>query len=289
MARDPARAFAGRTLCIATMHGKERVVAPLLEARLGVRCVVPPPGFDSDRFGTFSGDVPRLGTALDAARAKADAGMTASGTDLAVASEGSFVPHPDAPFLQLGAELVLLVDRREHLEIVGEDLTTETNHARRRCRDLDEIRAFGQRTGLPDHGLVLVLGDPPQRVHRGLRDLPALTAAVTDLQRAAANRDVPMFVSSDMRAHHNPTRMRAIERAAAALATRAATPCPGCALPGFGQVEVVRGLPCALCGAPTSWPRAFLHGCARCPTRRELPRPDGRRDVDPGSCPACNP
>ena len=61
--------FAGRTLVVATMHGKERVIAPLLEERLGVRCVVPA-GFDTDRYGTFTRDVARAGDQLEAAREK---------------------------------------------------------------------------------------------------------------------------------------------------------------------------------------------------------------------------
>lgn len=281
--------FAGRTLCIATMHGKERVIAPHLEARLGVRCVLPPAGFDSDRFGTFSGEVPRAGTAREAAVAKALAAMDGAGVDLAVASEGSFVPHPDAFLLQVGIELVLLVDRRLGLEIPGEHVTTETNHARRRCRDLAEAAAFGERVGFPEHGLLLVLGEPLQRVWRGLRTPSALAAAVEEVTEEARRRDLPWFVASDMRADQNPQRMRAIDRAAAALAERAATPCPACATPGFGTVDVVRGLPCAECGAPTPRPRAFVHGCARCPERCEVPRTDGVVAADPGGCEFCNP
>ncbi|MBX3463737.1 MAG: hypothetical protein KF830_11230 [Planctomycetes bacterium] len=271
------------------MHGKERVIAPRLEAGLGVRCVTPAPGFDTDRFGTFAGDVPRRGSARATAREKALAGMAATGTDLAVASEGTFAPHPEAPLLPIGVELLLLVDRRDGLEIAGEDVTAATNHARAPCRDLAEARAFGGRIGFPDHGLVLTLGEPPRRVHRGLHDLPALAAAVADLQRAAAAEGLPWFAGSDMRADHNPTRMQAIDRAAAALATRAATRCPACELPGFGPVDVRRGLPCALCGLPTPWLLAVVHGCARCPERRELPRADGRQAADPGDCPVCNP
>ena len=61
---DTASRFAGRSLCIATMHGKEAAIAPVLQQRLGVRCVLPPDDFDSDRFGTFSGEVPPLAATL---------------------------------------------------------------------------------------------------------------------------------------------------------------------------------------------------------------------------------
>lgn len=281
--------FAGRTLCIATMHGKERVIAQRLETALGVHCVLPPAGFDTDRFGTFSGEVPRVGTPRDAARAKAIAAMDAAATDLAVASEGSFVPHPDAFLLQIGIEIVLLVDRRADIEIAGEHVTTETNHARQRCRGLDEASAFAARIGFPTHGLLVVLGEPPQRVWRGLHTEAALRAAVADATREGARDALPWFVTSDMRADHNPTRMRAIDRAAAALAERATTLCPSCATPGFGAIDVVRGLPCSDCGTPTARPRAFVHGCVRCAMRLEVPRTDDVVAAEPAGCDVCNP
>lgn len=54
--------LAGRRLVIATMHGKEQVIAPLLEAATGVQCMAGRE-VDTDRLGTFTGEVPRIGTA----------------------------------------------------------------------------------------------------------------------------------------------------------------------------------------------------------------------------------
>ena len=51
--------FEGRRLVIATKHGKEAVLAHILERELGVLCFTMPQ-FDSDIFGTFSGEVERL-------------------------------------------------------------------------------------------------------------------------------------------------------------------------------------------------------------------------------------
>ena len=281
--------FAGRRLCIATMHGKERVIAPPLERLLGVHCELPPEGFDTDRFGTFSGEVVRRGTARDAARAKAAAAMDAAGIDLAVASEGSFGPHPHSFLLHVGAELLLLVDRRLGLEITGEDVTAETNHGGRVCSSLADATAFAGKVGFPEHALIVTVGEPPVRVWRGLGTEAALRDAVAAAVAASAANGLPWSVASDMRADRNPTRMRAIGRAAASLAERAATPCPGCATPGFGQVEVRRGLPCGDCGAPTAQVRALVHGCARCDERRELPRADGATTASPAGCDVCNP
>jgi hypothetical protein len=69
----------GRTIAIATMHGKEAVLAPPLRQRLDIECVLAR-GLDTDAYGTFVGEVARRGTALDAARAKARAAMQLCGT-----------------------------------------------------------------------------------------------------------------------------------------------------------------------------------------------------------------
>ncbi|MGK0153145.1 MAG: hypothetical protein ACI9SE_000089 [Neolewinella sp.] len=281
--------FAGRKLCIATMHGKQRVIAPHVERTLSVHCSVAPEGFDSDRYGTFSGEVPRRGTPLEAARRKAEAAMQLSGLDLAIASEGSFVPHPEVGLIPIGIEHIVLFDRSNDLEIVGEHVTTETNHAHRECHSLDDACDFARRIGFPEHGLLLVMGEPPVRILRDLRDHEALVSAVHAIRAESLSNRLPWFALSDLRADRNPTRMRAIDQAAAALAKRAATPCPKCALPGFGQVDSLRGLPCACCGVPSNWVRAIVQGCAGCSCRREILRVDGLTTVDPGSCSFCNP
>ena len=48
--------LSGRRAVLATMHGKEEVIVPAL-APLGLALSVCP-GLDTDRFGTFSGEVP---------------------------------------------------------------------------------------------------------------------------------------------------------------------------------------------------------------------------------------
>ena len=111
MAALPLDALAGRTAVLATMHGKEAAIAPVLARFTGLRVAVPN-GFDSDRFGTFSREIPRTGSALDAARAKIAAGFAhLPDATVGLASEGSFGPPPELPFISMGVELVLLVDR----------------------------------------------------------------------------------------------------------------------------------------------------------------------------------
>lgn len=50
--------FADRRMVIATKHGKEQVLKPLLEEAFEVNCILAK-GLDPDLLGTFSGEVER--------------------------------------------------------------------------------------------------------------------------------------------------------------------------------------------------------------------------------------
>jgi hypothetical protein len=281
----PPHPFRGRRAAFGTMHGKQAVVAPALAAGLGLEVVVPP-GFDTDRFGTFTRDIARAGDQLEAARAKALAAMDLLGTDLGLASEGSFGPHPAAPWIQGNLELLLLVDRRDGAEVVGRCLTIEVAAAGAWVASIAEAEAWAEHNGFPDHAVV-VRPDPeePGGIAKGIGDLPALRMAVARLLT-----DRPrVWLETDLRAHLNPTRMRAIAAAAADLVANARARCPECAAPGFAPSGIVPGLPCAWCGSPTEIALAVLRSCTRCGARREDPRDDGRSHADPGECPHCNP
>lgn len=68
--------YAGRRAVLATMHGKEAAVTPMLSARLGLAIEVPV-GIKTDRLGTFTGEVARPGTMLETAIAKGRLSMAA--------------------------------------------------------------------------------------------------------------------------------------------------------------------------------------------------------------------
>ena len=85
--------FEGRPLIIATKHEKEKVIAPILEKELGVKCFLAL-DLDTDKLGTFSGEVERHDDPITTARKKCLLAMELTNCDLAVASEGSFGPHP---------------------------------------------------------------------------------------------------------------------------------------------------------------------------------------------------
>jgi len=76
-------------------------------------------------------------------------------------------------------------------------------------------------------------------------------------------------LKNDMRAHMNPMRMRVIHQVCQKLVQRLARMCPACDLPGFGCVDLVRGLPCETCGLKTDLVKAEVHGCVKCDFRQE--------------------
>lgn len=127
----------GVVAILATQHGKERVIGPVLNEALGLR-VECTPDLDTDQFGTFSREIPRRGSPLAAARAKIAAAFECSPhARVGLASEGSFGPHPPIPFVPPGLELVLLVDRETGFELTGHDATLETNFCHAVVTDVD--------------------------------------------------------------------------------------------------------------------------------------------------------
>ena len=283
------RAFAGAVAALGTRHGKERVIGPTLLEQLGVRVEVVS-DLDTDRFGTFTREIPREGTAREAARAKARAAMAAYGhARFGLSSEGSFGPHPSFPFVARGVEVVLLVDRETGLELSGLDVTMETNFASTCVGTPGEALAFAGEVSFPSHGLILIAApqgkpDTALGMTKGIVDPAELEQTV----QHALGQHGRVWLETDMRAYLNPTRMRSIERATLALARAARSLCPTCARPGYVAVERVDGLPCADCGAPTGMARAEVLVCAGCGRREERPLEDVSY-ATAFECAYCNP
>ena len=273
---------------IATMHGKETVIAPLLQGALGLRTELPT-DFDTDCFGTFSGDVPRVDTALATARAKiAAAFKQVPHAHIGIASEGSFGPHPLLPMIPIDNELLLLIDRRAGIEVAGHHATPRTNYAHCVVTAAEAAVAFAQRIGFPAHGLIVIgaLDGKPAPAHmlrKNLTTLPELLVAVADGIAVCG----AAMLQTDMRAHRNPTRMRAIRRATIDLVRRYRSRCPRCARAGFVITERLPGLPCPACNAPTRMLRATASVCTGCGCCYE--QAGEAASADPDGCDHCNP
>lgn len=277
--------FRGRVLLIATRHGKEGVLAPILEQGLGVVCHAVAE-LDTDLLGTFTGEVERVLSPLDAAREKCRLAMELTGHDLALASEGSFGPHPSIPFLPADEEYLLLADRRNAIEIVVRECSLRTNFSSAQVSTEYELMAFASAVSFPSHALILRGGDSELTgILKGITRMEDLLAGF----HAMRERHGSVQVETDMRAMYNPTRMGVIEEAGRKLLERCLSSCPSCGRPGFGVLQVRTGLPCAQCGTPTRGVIARVLCCEGCGHSREDAYPDGIREEDPGRCDVCNP
>ena len=272
---------------LATMHRKEQVIAPLFRQQLGLHLVVPA-NFDTDALGTFTRDIPRAGSQIEAARQKAKQALALTGETVAVASEGSFFPHPVFPGIACNREIVLLLDIEHDLEVIGSELSNQTNFAHRSVHSVEAAIAFAEQVGFPDHALVVM----PSRdncdrnqIHKGIQTTTQLCQVVERLLQQS--RDGSVHLETDMRAMNNPTRMKAIEQATLDLIKNIKSCCPKCQVPGFSIQGVQRGLPCEYCGMPTKSVKAQVYTCQKCGFTET--RSNQREYENPQYCDYCNP
>ncbi|MBS4026655.1 MAG: hypothetical protein KGZ96_13455 [Clostridia bacterium] len=277
--------FAGRRAVLLTKHKKEEVIKPVLEKGTGCQIIVEK-DYDTDQLGTFTREIARLGSQLEAARNKARKGMELKGTDLGIASEGSFGPYPGLPFLPLNREIVLLVDACEKLEICGVCQNSNTNFASEVAANFEQAENFAHKTMFPSHFLVL---RPDHEEHstviKGINNWEWLREAISwTLAKSVTGK---VFLETDMRAYANPTRMQNIKKAAEDLVDKINSRCPHCQTPGYVAVESNKGLPCEECGLPTREAAAFIFACQMCGSREERLVPE--KTAPAARCDYCNP
>ncbi|WP_276499017.1 DUF6671 family protein [Pontibacter litorisediminis] len=277
--------FRGRKLLIATKHRKESVIAPLLEEGLGVSCVVAEQ-FDTDLLGTFTGEVEREAAPVTTARRKCEMALELYGFDLAVASEGSFGPHPVLGFVPVEEEFLLLLDRKNGLETVVRELSLETNFAGEAVDTEEQLLAFASEVKFPSHALVLrPAKHSAAGITKGITGKAHLLAVFRRLQR----RHGQVYAETDMRAMYNPSRMSVIRQATEKLVAKASSCCPACHTPGFGVASVKRGLPCGACGFPSRAVLSEFLACHKCGHTLERKYPNSTKVEDPAYCQLCNP
>ena len=277
--------FKDRKLIIATKHKKERVVGPLLKELLGVDVFVPT-DFDTDKYGTFSGEVSRQGNALDALRLKCKEAMRRYGFDLGFASEGSFGAHPSVFFAQADDELVLLIDEKNGLEIIAREVSLETNFNAEKVTSYEQLVSFAKQINFPSHG-ILLKGTACKNVQlfKDIADWETLKV----LYESISEYSDTVLAETDMRAHRNPSRMKVIEKATQNLLKKVSSLCPSCQTPGYDVQEVSKGLPCEWCHSPTPSILALHYKCKKCRYATIEEYPKGKKYESPEFCSYCNP
>jgi hypothetical protein len=277
--------FAGRKLLIVTKHQKEKVIAPILEEQLGVSCLLNN-DFDTDSLGTFSGEIERKGDALSTLHEKCRLAAEHASADLVVASEGSFGPHPSGFGIAADDELLLLIDRKNQLEIIARELSVETNFSGREIHGERDLMDFAEKALFPSHALILK-NDAINfnAVYKGINTRDELIFAYRKIQSNFGK----VYAETDMRAMYNPSRMKVIEKACLQLAERIKSFCPQCQKPGFWVTAALAGLPCELCHFPTRTTLSHIYECSHCHTKTEKKFPHGKEFEDPMYCDLCNP
>jgi hypothetical protein len=269
--------FNNRKILIATKHQKENVIAPLLKKHFAMQCFVAE-HFDTDSLGTFTGEIERREDPITTLRNKCLGALKGTSFDLVIASEGSFGPHPSNGFITAGDELILLLDKKNNLEILTRELTTKTNFNAKIVKSKNELIEFSELVGFPEHRLILRrASDCFSEIYKGIGELKELE----DTFKLLMKKFGQVYVETDMRAMFNPTRMNSIEIAMQHLVLSMQSYCPNCETPGFSVRKSEIGLPCAWCNAPTK--------CIKCDFEELIPYPNKKKWEDPAYCDFCNP
>ncbi|MCE2983977.1 MAG: DUF2309 domain-containing protein [Parachlamydia sp.] len=279
--------YGNKTCVIATMHDKEKVIAPAFLDLLGLQMIKAK--IDTDQLGTFTGEVERKGTPLTCVRQKCELAMKESKVTIGIASEGSFGPHPFIPFLGCDHEILYFMDQERGFAIHQSLLSTKTNHCAEAFSDAQRLKTFCDKALFPSHGLIVRPNKFNKKtlIIKGIQRHDELEEAF--LKCCHLSDDGNALVQTDMRAHMNPTRMEVIKELAESFAKRLATSCPLCNNPGWGIVDRQKGLECEMCGSETEMVKSEVFGCPKCLHKEIRAREDGLCLADPQYCGWCNP
>ncbi len=276
--------FENLRVAMPTLHGKEKIISQAFSAWQWEVVALP---VDTNRLGTFTGEVERPADPLATAWMKLEAGLPhAAGFDLLIASEGSFYPHPEVPLITLNTELLVLRDLRNNRQYQAAHTDYFPLSVREQVNHWQQLEDLAARLDFPQQGLILP-GVQEKSVARqylkDLHDMDALRQGFEQLQKHGA----AIWVETDFRALHAPLRQSHIAAAAGRLLEKLQCHCPACEEPGFGKTAPLSGLPCSWCGTPTRLTRSWMHRCEVC--HHEVEMAVAETAADPGYCDRCNP
>lgn len=277
--------FDGRKLLIATKHKKEIVISKHFEKELGVICEVQD-DYDTDSFGTFTGEQERILSPLETVKQKCLKAMETYGYELGIANEGSFGPHPALFFIPADEEYMIFIDKKNDIEIIVKKLSTNTNFSGRLVKNEKELLKYLKAVRFPSHGVILrKCRDSNDDIIKDIKTLKKIKLHFKKL----LDKYGEVYVETDMRAMNNPTRMEVIKETTIRLVEAIKAKCPKCTTPGFITIKYVPGLPCLLCGLPTKSIKTEVLGCKKCGHEIEKIFPNNLKVEDPQYCDYCNP
>jgi hypothetical protein len=265
-------------LLLSSKHQKEGLLQPIFES-FGLSLLVNE-GFDTDAYGTFCGAIPRTEGPKTTVKEKCLAGMGFAGKRQGLASEGSFGPHPNVPFLTINEEWLVYIDLERNLEIFGRSTTLEVCHAKLDCQDAEQLPTFLASCSFGPQGLVFKDTENAKVVAKGIQDLAQLEQLMHQYPK--------WEIETDLRAHMNPLRQKNIIAAAKDLTDRMHRYCPKCTQPDFSVQRVSGNLLCEVCLQKTNTYQYLAYSCTHCYHQLIEQRKD-KNFEDPQYCNHCNP
>jgi hypothetical protein len=267
---------------MATKHDKGKLVSQTFKEILDM--TVQEVVVDTDIFGTFSGEVERVGTPLETAIKKAQLGIEATGNPYALASEGSVVPDPFFGFINANIETMVFVDDELGIQ-VHETIRSNEIVAFTTTTTKNGLEEFLKKADFPNHALMVKPNNGPGAI-KGIRDLVGLEEAIKKSRDLST--DGQAIIESDLRAMCSPSRQKNIAAVGLKLVQRLSMTCPDCQAPGWGLKSYVRGVECSQCGdlSVDAISREVL-GCFKC----EYTALGAviNLTLDPARCMSCNP
>jgi hypothetical protein len=277
--------FSESEVLFATKHDKDKILQPLF-AEIGMKCIAA--SVDTDQFGTFSGEVERVGNVRETLRKKINTCLEMNPeAEYIIASEGSFGPHPLLGFMSTDLESLLFYQVESKVEIYAEYLDTRPVHAEKVMTAGEELDSFLKEIGFPEQAVIVHPENSLAPIYKGIDDKKTLMRVLPEVFKESKTGKAKIV--TDLRACFNPQRRVAILEAGKKLLEKLTSFCPACHSPGFAIVRGIPGLVCSDCGEPTRAARAVLWKCVQCTHEEERERPDGKKYVDPYECEFCNP
>jgi hypothetical protein len=256
-------ALQNRQVVVATKHQKDAILSNVLSDALQWE-FLPTPTIDTDQLGTFSGEIPRHLSPLEAAKAKIALLPANTNATIFIANEGTFTAHPQIPFLTANIELIYVYDNLNNWEFHIYHIDTEHTAFEQAFTQTAEALQIAEENGFPQQAMIITLkkNEVIQTVCKGLQTPTDLQEALRTVEQY--DETYEKIISADLRAMYNPTRQKVIQRTAEKLLQALQTVCPQCNTPAFLPNETEKGLPCEWCGNPTDLVIKEISSCKSC-------------------------